>query len=124
MINWFKKRSAINSYVKVLPHYLKKKHGKHKKYSAEQVMGCIRELDLSSKYINYALAAYISEVEFNELLKFDSGNFHSLRKEISDKYFDGASKFSIHDTLEIAKNNLTNESNQVLDNSVEDDNED
>ncbi|MBL1215435.1 MAG: hypothetical protein HND52_18860 [Ignavibacteriae bacterium] len=100
---WYSKRSAIKSYFKKLSVHLKRKYGKHKHYSFEQVQNSIKELGLNANYIDYALAMYISKNEYRNQIKNNSDYYDLYREEISSKYFNGDSKFNIHDILRFAE---------------------
>ncbi len=98
----FAKRRAIRSYVQVLPRLLKKRYGRHKKYTREQVQKTVAQAGLNREYIYYAIAMYATRKEFETLQK-DAANpldYGEARKEIADSHFDGNEGFTIQDALD------------------------
>lgn len=102
MIEFFQKWRAIKSYVKVLPPILKKKYGKHKRYTERQVRKAVMETGLNQKYMDFALAMYISRQEFENLKKERevSCDYDEARQEIAEDFFGGSIDFTIHDALD------------------------
>ena len=99
------KRRALNSYVKVLPVLLKKKYGKHKRYTEKQVRKAAELAGLNEKYLNYALAMYVSRGEFEALNKVRglSCEYEEIRQEVANRFFGGDTKFTIHDAVDAAR---------------------
>ena len=69
MITTFKKKKAIEAYVHILPVLLKKKHGKKKQYTREQIEELVSSMKLDQKYIDYALALFMSKKSFTSTLR-------------------------------------------------------
>ena len=108
MINYIRKRNAIKSYVDVLPLLLRKKHGKRKHYSKENVQKEILSAKLNQRFIGYAYAIFLSKHEFDSLKieNISIGDYSSLRSYISKRYFKGNDKFSIHDIFKRIPNRM------------------
>jgi hypothetical protein len=54
MFNWIKKRATLKSYARQLPLSLKKRYGKHKRYSAEEIRASIQKEGFDNSFIEYA----------------------------------------------------------------------
>lgn len=111
MFNWIKKRATLKSYVKQLPLYLKKKYGKHKRYSEEEIKTSIQLGGFDGSFIEYAYAMFMSRNEFGGIKhkNMDIDDYDTLRKEIAKSFFKGNTSFTIHDVLEsipIPKNRI------------------
>lgn len=95
------RKRAIKSYMSALPWMLRKKYGKRKHYTADQVVETASELQLDQRWLEYAIATFCTRKEF-EQSKVESGvetNYLSLREEIADRYFRGETRFTIHNVL-------------------------
>ena len=104
MFNWLKKRAILKSYARQLPLSLKKRFGKHKRYSVEQIRASIQKEGFDNSFIEYAYAMFMSRHEFGSL-KHKNNNledYDTLRKEIAKSFFRGNTSFTIHDVLEYA----------------------
>lgn len=104
ILEHFKKQRALKTYVKVLPPLLKKRYGKHKRYTEGQVRKTAEAAGLNNKYIDFAYAMYMSRREF-ETFTSDQGlscSYEECRKTIADDYFHGNASFTIHDALDSA----------------------
>ena len=101
LINWFKKRATLKSYVKQLPLLLKKRFGKHKKYSEEEIRTSIQMAGFDNSFIEYAYAIFMSRNEFGglKLKDKDFEDYDKLREEIAKSFFSGNTSFTIHDML-------------------------
>jgi len=99
------KRRVLKSYVKVLPSLLKKRYGKHKRYTEGQVRKTVEFAGLNQKYLDYAFAMYISRDEYEALTKVRSLScgYDEARLEVANDHFGGNSKFTIHDLFEAEK---------------------
>ncbi len=104
LINWIKKRTTLKSYVKHLPLFLKKRYGKHKRYSEEEIRTSIQTAGFDDSFIEYAYAMFMSRNEFGGLQhkNKDIENYDTLRKEIAKSFFSGNTAFTIHDVLKSA----------------------
>ena len=104
IIEYFKKRRAIKAYVRVLPRLLKKRYGKHKKYTEGQVKKTVEVAGLDQQYVDYALAMYIGRREFEAMTKVRglSWDYDEVRQEVADDHFNGDSGFTIHDAFDAA----------------------
>ena len=102
LIQRWRKRRAIRSYVTILPRILKKRYGKRKRYTEHQVRGgmSVAQLD-EGPNVSYALAMFLSRREFEGLNKDSEkeSDYDSLRQEIGDSYFQGNAGFTIHYAL-------------------------
>jgi hypothetical protein len=105
IIERFKKRRALKAYVKVLPPLLKKRYGRHKKYTKGQIQRTVEASGLNEKYLYYAWAMYASRDNFEKLSESMNlpGDYDKLRQEIADSHFEGDVGFTIHDALESAE---------------------
>ena len=101
MFNWIKKRTTLKSYVKQLPLFLKKRYGKHKRYSEEEISTSIQLAGFDNSFIEYAYAMFMSRNEFGGLKhkNKDFEDYDTLRKEIAKSFFSGNTSFTIHDVL-------------------------
>ena len=104
MFTWIKKRTTLKSYAKQLPLFLKKKYGKHKRYSEEEISTSIQLAGFDNSFIEYAYAMFMSRNEFGGLKhkNKDFEDYDTLRKEIAKSFFSGNTSFTIHDMLESA----------------------
>ena len=104
MLNWIKKRTTLKSYARQLPLFLKKRYGKHKRYSAEEVRRSIQKAGFDNSFIEYAYAIFMSRTEFEGLKQKnqDIEDYDTLRKKIAKSFFSGNTFFTIHDVLESA----------------------
>jgi Family of unknown function (DUF6559) len=104
LINWIKKRATIKSYVKQLPLFLKKRYGKHKRYSEEEIRTSIQLGGFDNSFVEYAYAIFMSRNEFGGLKhkNKDLEDYDTLRKEIANSFFSGDTSFTIHDVLKSA----------------------
>lgn len=104
MFNWIKKRKALKSYARQLPLFLKKRYGKHKRYSEEEIRTSIQLGGFENSFIEYAYAMFMSRTDFRRLeyKNKDIGDYETLRKEIAKSFFNGNKSFTIHDALESA----------------------
>lgn len=104
MFNWIKKRAILKSYARQLPLFLKKRYGKHKRYSAEEIRTSIQKEGFDNSLIEYAYAMFMSRTDFGGLKhqNLDLEHYDTLRKEIARSYFSGNTSFTIHDVLEAA----------------------
>ncbi|WLQ14442.1 hypothetical protein O5O45_00640 [Hahella aquimaris] len=62
--NWWRRRAAVKSYIKVLGPALAKKSGRKRVYPVKKVRALVKELGLSEQYIAYAIALYCKEADF------------------------------------------------------------
>ena len=101
MFNWIKKRTTLKSYVKLLPLFLKKRYGKHKRYSEEEIRTSVQQGGFDNSFIEYAYAMFMSRNEFGSLKhkNKDLEDYDTLRKEIARSFFSGNTSFTIHDVL-------------------------
>ncbi len=101
LFNWIKKRATLKSYAMQLPLYLKKKYGKHKRYSEEEIHTSIQLGGFDDSFIEYAYAMFMSRNEFGGLKhkNIDIEDYDTLRKEIAKSFFKGNTSFTIHDVL-------------------------
>jgi len=104
MLNWVKKRTTLKSYVRQLPLFLKKRYGRHKRYSEEEIRTSIQKAGFDNSFIEYAYAMFMSRTEFGGLKHKhqDLEDYDMLRKEIAKSFFSGNTSFTIHDVLESA----------------------
>jgi len=104
LFTWIKKRTTLKSYVKQLPLFLKKRYGKHKRYSEEEISTSIQLAGFDNSFIEYAYAMFMSRNEFGGLKhkNKDFEDYDTLRKEIAKSFFSGNTSFTIHDMLESA----------------------
>ena len=104
MFNWIKKRVTLKSYARQLPLFLKKRYGKHKRYSAEEIRTSIQKEGFDNSFIEYAYAMFMSRTEFGGLKQKNQNleDYDTLRKEIAKSFFSGNTSFTIHDVLESA----------------------
>jgi Family of unknown function (DUF6559) len=104
LFTWIKKRTTLKSYAKQLPLFLKKKYGKHKRYSEEEISTSIQLAGFDNSFIEYAYAMFMSRNEFGGLKhkNKDFEDYDTLRKEIAKSFFSGNTSFTIHDMLESA----------------------
>ena len=101
LFNWIKKKATLKSYVRQLPLFLKKRYGKHKRYSQEEITTSIQMAGFDDSFIEYAYAIFMSRNEFGGLRhkNKDLEDYDALRKEIAKSFFSGNTSFSIHDVL-------------------------
>jgi hypothetical protein len=101
MFNWIKKRTTLKSYARQLPLFLKKRYGKHKRYSEEEIRTSIQQGGFDNSFIEYAYAMFMSRIEFTGLKhkNKDLEDYDTLRKEIAKSFFSGNTSFTIHDAL-------------------------
>ena len=101
MFNWIKKRTTLKSYARQLPLFLKKRYGKHKRYSAEEIRTSIQKEGFDNSFIEYAYAMFMSRSDFGSLKhqNQDLEDYDTLRKEIAKSFFSGNTSFTIHDVL-------------------------
>ena len=104
MFNWLKKRAILKSYARQLPLSLKKRFGKHKRYSAEQIRASIQKDGFDNSCIEYAYAMFMSRTDFLGLKhkNKDLEDYNTLRKKIAKSFFGGNTSFTIHDVLQTA----------------------
>jgi hypothetical protein len=104
MFNWIKKRTTLKSYARQLPLFLKKRYGKHKRYSEEEIRTSIQKEGFDNSFIEYAYAMFMSRTEFRGLKPKhqDLEDYDALRKEVAKSFFSGNTSFTIHDVLESA----------------------
>lgn len=104
MLNWIKKRTTLKSYARQLPLFLKKRYGKHKRYSAEEIRTSIQKAGFDNSFIEYAYATFMSRTEFGVLKQKNQylEDYDTLRKKIAKSFFSGNTSFTIHDVLESA----------------------
>ena len=104
MFNWIKKRAILKSYARQLPLSLKRRYGKHKRYSAEEIRASIQKEGFDNSFIEYAYAMFMSRTDFLGLKhkNQDLEDYNTLRKEIAKSFFGGNMSFTIHDVLEAA----------------------
>jgi len=97
----FHKSSVLKTYLKVLPLALKKRYGKHKRYTMDQINETIELVGLDTEYIHYAYAVFLSHSDFKALDKSQNSDreYSILRSIIGKKYFKGKTNFTIHDIL-------------------------
>lgn len=102
MFNWIKKRAILKSYARQLPLSLKKRYGKHKRYSAAEIRASIQKEGFDNSIIEYAYAMFMSRTDFLGLKhkNRDLKDYAKLRKEIAKSFFGGNTSFTIHDILE------------------------
>jgi hypothetical protein len=101
LINWIKKRATLKSYVRQLPLFLKKRYGKHKRYSEEEISTSIQLGGFDNSFVEYAYAIFMSRNEFGGLKHKNKAleDYDTLRKEIANSFFSGNTSFTIHDVL-------------------------
>lgn len=104
MFNWIKKRTTLKSYARQLPLFLKKRCGRHKRYSAEEIRTSIQTAGFDKSFIEYAYAIFMSRAEFGGLKQKnqDFEDYDTLRKKIAKSFFSGNTSFTIHDVLQSA----------------------
>ena len=103
LIQRWRKRRAIRSYVTILPRTLKRRYGKRKRYNEHQVREAMSVAQLDEgPNMSYALAMFLFRREFEGLKKDteEGSDYDSLRQEIGDSYFQGNAGFTIHDALD------------------------
>ncbi len=99
IIDRIKKHYAKKAVARKLPRILKKKYGRHKRYSKEQIDTACFIVGIECAYTDYAYAMYTSRPVFNKIRQEDT-DYDTLRNEIADSYFEGNSGFTIHDALD------------------------
>jgi len=105
ILEHIRRKWAVGTYVRVLPHILRKLHGKQRRYTHTQVREAIGAGNLNRKYIEYAFAIYVERSHFIGLKKDPAGSgesYDQLRAEIADKYFSGNAQFTALDCLALA----------------------
>ena len=104
MFHWIKKRATLKSYARQLPLFMKKRYGKHKRYSAQAIKTSIQKEGFDNSFIEYAYAMFMSRNDFGSLKhkNLDLEDYDILRKEIARSFFSGNTSFTIHDLLEAA----------------------
>ena len=102
MFNWIKKRAILKSYARQLPLFLKKRYGKHKRYSAEEIRTSIQKEGFDNSFVEYAYAMFMSRTDFRSLKQKnqDFKDYDTLRKDIARSFFSGNTSFTIHDVFE------------------------
>jgi hypothetical protein len=105
IVEKFRKRRAIKAFVRVLSPLLKKRYGKHKRYTEGQVKKTVEAARLDQRYIDYACAMYMNRRTFEEMtnLKGITLDYDEVRQEVADDHFNGNAGFTIHDTLDAAR---------------------
>lgn len=104
MFNWIKKRTTLKLYARQLPLFLKKRCGKHKRYSAEEIRTLIKKAGFDESFIKYAYVMFMSRTDFGNLKHENQEleDYDTLRKKIAKSFFRGNMSFTIHDVLEAA----------------------
>jgi len=64
LFRWFRRRSEIRKYSRVLGPKLRSRFGKRRTYSSTQVAALVKELKLSTEFIEYAIAMYCTKKEY------------------------------------------------------------
>ncbi|MDG9670607.1 DUF6559 family protein [Hahella sp. CR1] len=66
IVDKVKRKDAIRKYIGVLGPELRKRHDKKKFYSGDEVKQALAALELSDKFIPFALALYCSKDEYEK----------------------------------------------------------
>ncbi|MDG9671205.1 hypothetical protein ONV78_25925 [Hahella sp. CR1] len=78
--NWWRRRAAVKSYIRVLGPALAKRGGRRRVYSVKKVRALVKELGLSEKYLGYAIALYCKEADF---VKYSNNHQTSVDQAVS-----------------------------------------
>ena len=70
IIVWFRRKSAIRKYLKILGPTLKEKYGKKNSYEAREVIDTVRHLKLTEKFVFYALALYCTKEDYEKVVEY------------------------------------------------------
>ncbi|CDG52015.1 MULTISPECIES: DUF6559 family protein [Halomonadaceae] len=96
LLDNFKKKRAIKSYIEKLPNVLVNDYGRQEYYTQLQVRRSIERAGLNSQYQHYALAMYTNHPEFvvyqSEL--HENFSYEKLREEVDGVYFSGSTEFN------------------------------
>ena len=82
IIENFHKRCSIKNYVRVLSRLLKKRYGKHKRYSAKQIKEASEAAGLDPRFLKYAYVIYMSRQDFDAMIKEQdySWDYYEMRQ--------------------------------------------
>jgi len=99
IIQDFKKRRAIKSYITKLPRLLARDYGSSKTYTPKQVRNTIERSNLDAYYSCYGVAMFSSRADFDEFHSEngESCNFDAMRAEIAHSHFGGNEEFTLDD---------------------------
>jgi hypothetical protein len=99
IIQDFKKRRAIKSYITKLPRMLAKDYGASKTYTPRQVRSAIERSNLDAFYSCFGIAMFSSRAEFEQFHSEngESCDFDSMRAEIAHAHFGGNADFTFED---------------------------
>ena len=96
LLNQFRKKKALRSYIQKLPKLLRKDYGLSERYTTGQVRRSIDRYGLNQNYMIYAYAMFTGKNDFiNEL---GSDGYELIRQEIADAYFNGDAEFVISES--------------------------
>jgi hypothetical protein len=99
IIDRFKKRRAIKSYVRKLPGLLVKDYGRLAHYQPLQVRRTIERAGLDTTYACYAIAMFSLREDFAQF-HMDAGencDFDAMRGEVAQDHFRGDAGFTVED---------------------------
>ncbi len=115
------KRLTLRSYVRKLPLLLKKRYGKHKRYSEREIKESIQWAKFNKRYIDYALAIYMSKKDYDHLKTTNTsfGEYDTLRQEIADIYFKGKKNFTVHNLIDISIQSYKNKADMFDESNVD-----
>ncbi|WP_447957422.1 DUF6559 family protein [Vreelandella sp. EE7] len=102
----FRKKRALDSYIKQLPNILLNDYGRSGGCNPEQIRRSIERSGLNAQYVHYALAIYADPFKFWHgqpamAIGFD---YHTLCQEVGDRYFNGNADFSASDIAKFYSN--------------------
>ena len=96
LLDNFKKKRAIKSYIEKLPNVLVNDYGRQEYYTQLQVRRSIERAGLNSQHQHYALAMYTNHPEFvvyqSEI--HENFSYEELREEVGGAYFSGSTEFN------------------------------
>lgn len=101
IIQSFKKRRAIKSYITKLPRLLARDYGASKSYTPKQVRSTIERSGLDGLYSCYGVALFSSRADFDKFHSEngESCNFDAMRAEIAHSHFGGNEEFTFDDIV-------------------------
>ena len=96
VINNFKKKRAIKSYLVKLPKTLSKDYGKSEFYTPEQVSKSIERSGLQTIYAYFAISMFCVRDSYDSYYQTsdETVSYDESRAAIADTYFNGYSDFS------------------------------
>lgn len=96
LLDNFRRKKAIKSYIKVLPQVLVKDYGRFEHYTPQQIRCSVERSGLHSQYVCYALAMYTRRPEFETYQRAigENNSYEGLRAEVGNTFFEGRAELN------------------------------